>query len=94
MKIDNTGKNTLTQPPRTGGRPVEEASKPAGNAVQDSVTLNPVAAQISQGDETGSTFDSARVASLRQAIAEGRFSVRPDAIADKLLNSVKELLSE
>ncbi|GAA5785606.1 hypothetical protein GCM10007860_14140 [Chitiniphilus shinanonensis] len=94
MKIDQTGKNALPQPPRAGNRPVEGAPKPAGNAPQDSVTLNPVASQISQGDEVGSTFDSARVASLRQAIAEGRFSVRPEAIADKLLDSVKELLSE
>ena len=37
--------------------------------------------------------DSARVNEIRQAIAEGKFKINPDAIADKLVASVKELLA-
>ena len=37
-------------------------------------------------------FNADKVAEIRQAIADGKFSVRTDAIADKLMASVKELL--
>jgi negative regulator of flagellin synthesis FlgM len=37
-------------------------------------------------------FDSARVATIKQAIRDGQLRVNPEAIADKLLASVGELL--
>lgn len=36
--------------------------------------------------------DSARVAEIRQAIAEGRFKVNPEVVADHLLQTARELL--
>jgi negative regulator of flagellin synthesis FlgM len=36
--------------------------------------------------------DSARVAEIRQAIAEGSFRVNPDMVADKLIQTARELL--
>jgi negative regulator of flagellin synthesis FlgM len=36
--------------------------------------------------------DGARVAEIRQAIAEGRFRVNPDLVADKLIQTARELL--
>ena len=39
-----------------------------------------------------SNFDQKRVDELRIAIAEGRFKINPEAIAERLLQSVGELL--
>jgi negative regulator of flagellin synthesis FlgM len=37
-------------------------------------------------------IDTAKVAKIRQAIIEGRFKVNPEAVADRLLETVKELI--
>ena len=37
--------------------------------------------------------DTARVDEIKQAIAEGRFKVNPDVVADRLLDTVRELIS-
>jgi negative regulator of flagellin synthesis FlgM len=36
--------------------------------------------------------DGARVSEIRQAIAEGRFKVNPDVVADHLLQTARDLL--
>lgn len=97
MKIDQTGKVSLQTPTRSTDRTATPAAQSeATSARDDSVKINPAAAQLGQVDQTNdsSVFDSDRVAQLRQAISEGRFSVRSDAIADKLIDSVKQLLSQ
>ena len=38
------------------------------------------------------TINSAKVAEIKQAILEGRFKVNPEAVADRLLETVKELV--
>ncbi|QIB64343.1 flagellar biosynthesis anti-sigma factor FlgM [Kineobactrum salinum] len=47
----------------------------------------------STGD-TSRDVDTARVAEIRQAIAEGRLEFRADLIADKLIASVQDLLDQ
>jgi len=39
-------------------------------------------------------FDAKRVDEIKQAIREGRFTVNSDAVADKLVASVQELLTK
>lgn len=94
MKIDNSGKalGVVTARPLEG----RGANKAEQAAEQDSVSINPLAAQLSNVAGSGkseSTFDADKVAAIRQAIADGRFTIKPDAIADGLLSSVKELLA-
>lgn len=95
MKIDNSAKplaGSVTRP--TAGR--ASTNKASDSAQQESVSINPLAAQL-QAMETGSsgtTFDADKVSAIRQAIAEGKFPIRADAIADKLVASVQELLQE
>lgn len=36
--------------------------------------------------------DNAKVAEIKQAIIEGRFKVNPEVVADRLLETVKELI--
>lgn len=39
-------------------------------------------------------MDIARVTEIKQAIAEGRFQIKPERIADGLLDSVREMLAK
>ncbi len=101
MKIDSTPKPTGSGPVGPVGpgsaRPAKgAASSPAGSGTGDQVQLSPLssrmqAIQSSMADTP--VVDMARVAEIRLAIAEGRFKVNPDAVADQLLQAARELLS-
>jgi negative regulator of flagellin synthesis FlgM len=41
---------------------------------------------------SGDVVDAAKVAEIRQAIAEGRLQIKPEVIAERLLETVRELL--
>jgi len=71
----------------TRGEPVVETEK---------VQLSDLAARLNQLETQfgAQEFDAAKVAEVRQAIAEGRFKVNAEAVADKLLASVAELLGK
>ncbi|SFN12187.1 flagellar biosynthesis anti-sigma factor FlgM [Nitrosomonas communis] len=43
-------------------------------------------------ENNNENVDTAKVAKIRQAIIEGRFKVNPEAVADRLLETVKELI--
>lgn len=101
MKIDNSGKplspGTSGTRQSTAKAPVPE-NRPAAGAppVDDNVELTSSSLKLSalEGNLGGqAVIDSARVNEIRQAIAEGKFKINPDAIADKLVASVKELLA-
>jgi negative regulator of flagellin synthesis FlgM len=96
MKIDNSLKSTGTPAgeSRTGkGSKAESGSKApeAGVSVELSglsTQLQSLEVQVSGGE----VVDAARVAEIKQAIAEGRFKVNPDVVADRLLQTVRELI--
>jgi negative regulator of flagellin synthesis FlgM len=69
------------------------ASAPAAPAAQASaqVELSPAATMIS-GLATDPSFDAAKVEKIAQAIRDGKFTVNPEAIADKLIVNAEELL--
>lgn len=68
------------------GEPVAEAER---------VQLSNLASRLNQLEAQfgASDIDAKKVEEVRNAIAEGRFKVNADAVADKLLNSVAELLA-
>ncbi|MDR3412156.1 MAG: flagellar biosynthesis anti-sigma factor FlgM [Formivibrio sp.] len=96
MKIDNTGKPIASTLTRLAEGKNTASSKKTASTQQESVSINPLAAKIQalEAAGTGSTFDADKVAAIRQAISDGKFTVRADAIADKLVSSVQELLKE
>jgi negative regulator of flagellin synthesis FlgM len=65
-------------------------------AETERVQLSDLGAKLSQLESQfgGSDFDVKKVEEIRTAIAEGRFKVNSDAIADQLLASVSELLGK
>lgn len=98
MKVDNSTRTpSLTSDTAIAPRGAKQASQGGSAAPQDSVTLSPVSGQI-QALEAGigeaSGFDAAKVEAIRQAISEGRFTINPEAIADKLIASTRELLAQ
>lgn len=70
----------------TRGAPV----KKAGSA-SDEVQLSTLASQLAAPDNE-SPFDAGRVAEIKQAISEGKFSIDAGAIADRLIVSARELI--
>lgn len=66
------------------------AAKKADGATDD-VQLSTTASQLLAA-ESESVFDAGRVAEIKQAIADGKFSINAAAIADRLIASARELV--
>lgn len=89
MKIDSSIKPTSAPPSnRVKAQPRADAGAPAAS---DEVKLSPLAGELQAGDSRP-PIDSARVAQIKQAIAEGRFSINAGAIADRLIDTARELV--
>ncbi|HSM23104.1 MAG TPA: flagellar biosynthesis anti-sigma factor FlgM [Rubrivivax sp.] len=73
----------------------ERKSQPApaqgGAEPSAQVALSPAASALA-GTGTDPAFDTAKVERVAQAIRDGRFTVNPEAIADKLIVNAEELL--
>lgn len=96
MKITNTSEplrpdrvsapnDSRVSTARGGAEPVAETER---------VQLSDLGSKLSQLEAqfSGADFDTKKVEEVRAAIAEGRFKVNAEAVADKLLASVSELL--
>jgi len=98
MKIENSVKPGTGSPVSgSGAHAGKGAAATPGSSGGESnrVQLSPLSSQL-QAIESSMidtpVVDSARVAEIRQAIAEGRFKVNPDVVADQLLQTARELL--
>lgn len=90
MKIDSSISKTVATP---SGESKVVRNKPAsaqGSATEVRLTSSSQLQALSGGESQ--PMDSAKVEAIKQAIAEGRFKINPEKIADGLLSSVKELL--
>ena len=67
------------------------ATRKTGATGGEEVQLSSIATQLQAPDDEYA-FDAARVAEIKQAIAEGRFTINAGAIADRLIASAKELM--
>jgi negative regulator of flagellin synthesis FlgM len=94
MKITDP-KSSLTSLDQPVARAPKNGSQGPAAVEGPSVQLSGLAARLAtlQSEFTASPeFDAARVESIKQAIRDGQLRVNPEAIADKLLASVGELL--
>lgn len=95
MKIDPTAKipalNGINEErTRAAGKQAEGAPKARGD-----VQLSPLASQLKQIEaslDAGPAVDSARVAEVKRAIAEGSFAVDSEKVADRLIDATREFL--
>lgn len=87
MKIDNSFKPTATG----------LASKPApaqgasSSPAQDAVSLSQIAGSLQASERP--PVNTARIQEIKAAISEGRFKINPEAIADRLIESARDLLN-
>jgi negative regulator of flagellin synthesis FlgM len=86
--LDNKPVATATTTERKSASPPAAGSTEASAKVQ----LSPAAAVLAKLS-ADPAFDTAKVDRIAQAIRDGKFEVNPDAIADKLIENAKELLS-
>lgn len=87
MKIDSSYKPT-TAPvaarpqPKT---PTETAS------TAEAVSLSPLAGSLQASEKP--PVNSARIQEIKEAIAQGRFKINPDAIAGRLIETARDLIN-
>lgn len=96
MKIDNSLKPVTSGTVGSGGaRTGKGAASTPDSGGGEQVKLSPLSSHL-QAIETSMAdtpvVNSARVAEIRTAIAEGRFKVNPDVVADHLLQTARELV--
>ena len=100
MKVNNNGSagrpGGIAGPQDvTGARPAQPSPAPARSGGGDRVDITSLSSQL-QALESRltdvSVVDSARVESIKQAIAEGRFNVNSEVVADRLIATVREYL--
>lgn len=92
MKIDNSIKSVpSSKASETRTRSSEKTAAGASAGTDASVRLSGLSAQLQSSGETPS-FDAARVAQIKQAIADGKFQINASAIADRLISSARELV--
>jgi negative regulator of flagellin synthesis FlgM len=89
MKIDSLNSSGAVAPsgPRAKPKPASESA--AGQAAASADVTLSSASSAAGGEEP---VNSARVQEIRQAIAEGRFQINAGAIADRLIESARELV--
>ena len=97
MKITNTSEPL--RPDRVSAPNDSRTSSARGSepvAETERVQLSDLGSRLAQLENqfSGSDFDVKKVAEIRNAISEGKFKVNSDAIADKLLASVSDLLGK
>ena len=84
MKIDSTFIPQNPQFTKVSRRAVTE-TKPEQTQAAENAAAAP---------KTESPFDAAKVEEIKAAIAQGRFKINPEAIADGLIAMARDLIAE
>ncbi|WP_026224343.1 flagellar biosynthesis anti-sigma factor FlgM [Methyloversatilis thermotolerans] len=99
MKIDGTGKplgTTGTSATRSTNGSSSTSATSATTAPGAQVDISGTSSRLRELESTIANVpvvDSARVEEIKQAIADGRFKVNADRVADSLIESVRQMLS-
>lgn len=87
MKIDSAYKPTT--PGATPRAAAPQATPKTGT--QEAVSLSQLAGSLQAGEKP--PVNTARIQEIKQAISEGRFKINPEAIADRLIESARDLVN-
>jgi len=99
MKIPPTGQSVAngkaTESADRARTQTTSAKASAPGAGSDSVQLSSTSAHLQSIASTlgGPEFDQAKVEEIKQAIRNGTLSINPEAVADKMLASVHEWMT-
>lgn len=74
---------------KVGG--IQEA-RPGTIGEGGNVYISSLSVSMQSPGVSGETINAVKVAEIKQAISEGRFKVNSEAVADRLLETVKELI--
>lgn len=66
--------------------------KSSGTETSERVDISSLSARLQEVGGGDAPMNAQRVAEIKQAIAEGRFQINPERIADGLLASVRDML--
>lgn len=94
MKIDKSLQSATAISVSDGKRRIDAAPSP-NTKQENNVHLSPSVAKLQNIDSTSagdSVVNTARVQEIKQAISEGNFRINPEVVADRLLETVKELI--
>jgi negative regulator of flagellin synthesis FlgM len=96
MKIDPTVKTVAPSPvaeerTRTQKQATEKPAGEPGASVQLS-SLSAHLQEIEAGLDSEKAVDSKRVAEIKRSIADGKFEVNADKVADRLIEGTREFL--
>ncbi|WP_018150179.1 flagellar biosynthesis anti-sigma factor FlgM [Leeia oryzae] len=104
MKIDNSGRLTgqignQTTPVRDRSESVDTKTtntSKTNSVPQDTVSLSQTSQLQSVNKNLANVpvVNADKVKEIKEAIAQGKFSVNPEAIADGLIDSVRDLLAD
>ena len=92
----SAGSTAAPGTPRAGSVGTGANTAPLKEATSATVTLSPAVAQLHSAlalAGSGEVYDAKQVASIKQAISDGQFKVNPEKVADKLIQSVQEMLA-
>lgn len=99
MKIDKPSKPLPANPVAEGAAHAATKGKSSQPAVRQSgdtsVSLGSTAAQLQSMESNMANtpaINAAKVAEIKQAIADGRFKVNAEAVAGRLLDTVRDLI--
>lgn len=97
MKIDNSIKGTpnAATSGATRQQPANKSPAAPDSPASSQVRLSSLASLgVDKVLADAPVTDAGKIAEIKQAIAEGRFSVNADKIADGLLDSVRQMLGK
>lgn len=87
MKIDSSYKPNFA--PASGRSPSKSAAEPAAGA--EAVSLSSLAGTLQASEQP--PVNTARIQEIKDAIAQGRFKINPEAIASSLIETARDLVN-
>ncbi len=88
MKIDNSIKSVASNAPANDVKKRSEAATASSAKPEDASNAILISSQVTSEP----VVDMSRVQEIKQAISEGAFKVNAEVVADRLLDTAKELI--
>lgn len=90
MKIDGSLKpGSLPPQPSPAAQAARQANTPA--PASDAVSLSALSGSLQANERP--PVNAARIQEIKEAIAQGKFKINPEAIAERLIDTARELVS-